>query len=60
MAHTNSLDVATEHIWYLDSGCSNHMCGKREFFFEFDNSFKDNVKMGNIHVSVYMVEGEFA
>jgi hypothetical protein len=23
------------------------MCGKREFFFEFDNSFKDNVKMGN-------------
>lgn len=22
-------------------------CGKREFFFEFDSSFKDNVKMGN-------------
>ncbi|KAJ8770604.1 hypothetical protein K2173_018095 [Erythroxylum novogranatense] len=25
----------------------NHMCGKKEFFFDFDESFKDSVKLGN-------------
>ena len=33
-------------MWFLDSGCSNHMCGKRELFSQFDNNFKEKVKLG--------------
>ncbi|KAM1053550.1 hypothetical protein ACFX2I_000976 [Malus domestica] len=36
-----------EHTWFLDSGCSNHMCGRMDLFSEFDNSFKESVKLGN-------------
>ncbi|KAL0363824.1 UNVERIFIED_CONTAM: hypothetical protein Sangu_0480000 [Sesamum angustifolium] len=34
-------------VWFLDSGCSNHMCGKREYFSDFDEKFTDSVKLGN-------------
>jgi hypothetical protein len=27
MAHVNFQQAETKHIWFLDSGCSNHMCG---------------------------------
>lgn len=33
--------------WYLDSGCSNHMCGKKYLFSDYDESFNDTVKLGN-------------
>ena len=33
--------------WYLDSGCSNHMCGNKSLFYDLDEAFKDNVKLGN-------------
>ena len=36
-----------EDMWFLDSGCSNHMCGKKKYFSDFDGSFKDSVKLGN-------------
>jgi hypothetical protein len=47
MAHISSQDDAAQHIWFLDSGCSNHMCGRRDIFFDFDCNFKESVKMGN-------------
>jgi len=47
MTHVNFQQAETEHIWFLDSGCSNHMCGKRDMFFHFDSSFRESVKMGN-------------
>ncbi|KAL4388518.1 hypothetical protein GQ457_09G024580 [Hibiscus cannabinus] len=34
-------------IWYLDTGCSNHMCGKKELFFSLDETVKSTVKFGN-------------
>ena len=34
-------------VWYLDSGCSNHMSGNETLFSFIDNSFKSEIKMGN-------------
>jgi hypothetical protein len=28
MAFVDSNETAMEHIWFLDFGCNNHMCGK--------------------------------
>ncbi|GKE90248.1 retrovirus-related pol polyprotein from transposon TNT 1-94, partial [Tanacetum coccineum] len=39
--------VKTEEVWFLDSGCSNHMTGNKEWFLELDVSFRQNVKLGN-------------
>jgi hypothetical protein len=33
--------------WYLDSGCSNHMCGNKELFSCLNENYKDTVKLGN-------------
>ncbi|CAJ2668206.1 unnamed protein product [Trifolium pratense] len=36
-----------DEIWFLDSGCSNHMVGKKEWLFEFDSEFRETVKLGD-------------
>lgn len=36
-----------EVVWFIDSGCSNHMYGKKEYFSNFAESYKDSVKLGN-------------
>ncbi|BBH07457.1 BURP domain-containing protein [Prunus dulcis] len=36
-----------ESIWYLDSGCSNHMSGNENIFLDVDTSATPNIKMGN-------------
>jgi hypothetical protein len=33
--------------WFLDSGASNHMCGRREFFTKLDISVRGSVKLGD-------------
>jgi hypothetical protein len=33
--------------WFLDSGASNHMCGRHEFFSELDTNVRGNVKLGD-------------
>ena len=35
-----------KHIWFLDSGCSNHMTG-RSWFKEIDESYKLKVRLGD-------------
>ena len=47
MAFVNSKEAAMEHIWFLDSGCSNHMFGKKNMFFDLDSNFRESVKLGN-------------
>ncbi|GAA0141050.1 hypothetical protein LIER_02285 [Lithospermum erythrorhizon] len=46
MAEIND-DKMNEHIWYVDSGCSNHMCKDMELFTTLDRSFTHAVKLGN-------------
>lgn len=33
--------------WFLDSGCSNHMCGNKAWFSILDEDFRHSVKLGN-------------
>ncbi|GAU45216.1 hypothetical protein TSUD_244210 [Trifolium subterraneum] len=33
-------------LWFLDSGCSNHMVGNKSWLFDHDDTFKDSVKLG--------------
>lgn len=47
MAYMDMNKVNIEDKWFLDSGCSNHMCGKKEYFSDLDESFKNSVKLGN-------------
>lgn len=46
MARVRDEDFKSDD-WYLDSGCSNHMCNRKEYFVEFTEQFADNVKLGN-------------
>ena len=36
-----------EITWFLDSGCSNHMCGNKEWFLDLDEQFRQTVKLGD-------------
>ncbi|RVW80052.1 Retrovirus-related Pol polyprotein from transposon TNT 1-94 [Vitis vinifera] len=47
MAYVDMNKAHREDMWFLDSGCSNHMCGTKEYFLDFDGSFRDSVKLGN-------------
>ena len=38
---------STNDFWFLDSGCSNHMIGNKDFFEILDRSIKSEVKLGN-------------
>jgi hypothetical protein len=40
-------DQSQSKIWYLDSGCSNHMCGIKEWFFDLDTNFRETVRLGD-------------
>ena len=47
MAYVEMHDADRSDVWFLDSGCSNHMCGDRSLFFELDEEFQQLVKLGN-------------
>ncbi|KAF1860082.1 hypothetical protein Lal_00027935 [Lupinus albus] len=42
-----------QNMWYLDTGCSNHMCGENNAFYDLDESFRSSVKFDdNSKISV--------
>ncbi|GMI66249.1 hypothetical protein HRI_000294200 [Hibiscus trionum] len=47
MAEVDGKEQRKTDVWFLDSGCSNHMCGKIEYFSDFDDKFTESVKLGN-------------
>ncbi|GMJ16120.1 hypothetical protein HRI_005281200 [Hibiscus trionum] len=36
-----------KNLWYIDTGCSSHMCGDRSTFSELDETFRTTVKLGD-------------
>ncbi|KAL6334054.1 hypothetical protein AAG906_001809 [Vitis piasezkii] len=57
MSYVDMNKANGEDMWFLDSGCNNHMCGKKEYFSDFDGSFRDSVKLGNNSSMVVMGKG---
>ena len=47
MAQEKTNTAAKEEVWFLDSGCSNHMIGTKEWLFDFDDTFRESVKLGD-------------
>jgi hypothetical protein len=55
-----TCDVAQENasnIWFLDSGCSNHMTGNKGLFEDLDASIKAHIKLGNDNIVEVMGKG---
>ncbi|GAA0141055.1 hypothetical protein LIER_35322 [Lithospermum erythrorhizon] len=40
-------EVKEDDMWFIDSGCSNHMCNKEAMFTMLDKTFSHSVKLGN-------------
>lgn len=47
MAVSEENGEETKEVWFLDSGCSNHMCGDKRWFSILDESFHHSVKLGD-------------
>nr|DAD19628.1 TPA_asm: hypothetical protein HUJ06_021091 [Nelumbo nucifera] len=47
MAYVERHEGKRDDVWFLDLGCSNHMCGDAMMFSELDESFRQQVKLGN-------------
>lgn len=43
--------------WFLDSGCNNHICSRKEYFVDFNEQFEDNVKLDNNELLVVKAKG---
>jgi hypothetical protein len=47
MSVVEENEVGREDVWFLDSRCSNHMCGDKTLFSNLNESFRQMVKLGN-------------
>jgi len=47
MVYSEGVSTTKRDTWFLDFGCSNHMCGKKDYFIDFDDNYKNNVKLDN-------------
>ena len=47
MSYVDTNKATREDVWFLDSSCSIHMCGKKIFFSDLDENFRETVKLEN-------------
>ncbi|GAA0173161.1 transmembrane signal receptor [Lithospermum erythrorhizon] len=47
MAQSEVSGKELSKVWFIDSGCSNHMCRSEELFTSLDKTFSHSVKLGN-------------
>ena len=46
MVHDNKKKLKAD-IWYLDIGCSNHMCGSKSFCSHLNEDYRTTVSFGD-------------
>ncbi|WKA06415.1 hypothetical protein VitviT2T_024314 [Vitis vinifera] len=47
MSYVELNQSRKEDVWFLDSGCRNHMCGNKLWFSDLDEEFRQSVNLGN-------------
>ncbi|XP_006575979.1 uncharacterized protein [Glycine max] len=47
LMETTNSEEDNVNLWYLDTGCSNHMTGHREWFVSIDDKVKSKIKFAN-------------
>ncbi|CAL5425341.1 unnamed protein product [Camellia sinensis] len=47
MSYVEMTGARREDVWFVDSGCSNHMCGDKSLFCDLNEDFRQRVKLGN-------------
>ena len=45
VCHVN--EETQQNMWYLNTSCSNHMCGEKKAFSDLDESFHSSVEFGD-------------
>ncbi|KAI9174950.1 hypothetical protein LWI28_025246 [Acer negundo] len=56
----NMAEDRAKNNWFLDSGCSNHICGENEMFTQLDKSFTSSMKFGNDTTVPMMGKGKIS
>ena len=57
MVYVEEKKISSAEVWFLDSGCNNHMCGKKELFSDLNENFRETVKLGNNSSMTVMGKG---
>ena len=57
MSYVELDHTRREDVWFLDSGCSNHMCANKLWFSNFDAEFRHSVKLENNSKMVVLGKG---
>lgn len=51
-------EEADQNLWYLDTGCSNHMCGNKDIFSVLDESFRTIIRFGDNSIISVIGKGD--
>ncbi|KAJ9561372.1 hypothetical protein OSB04_006532 [Centaurea solstitialis] len=54
----DSISCTASHKWYLDSGCSKHMTGRKELLSNYKEEYGGSVKFGNNELSPVVGHGD--
>ena len=57
MAQSCLNTSSKDDVWFLDSGCSNHMIETKDWLFDFDGNFRESVKLGDDSKMSFMGRG---